>query len=512
MGQLKHYNNFKKGWNNTSAPDDLHDSELMLGDNIDLSERGGFSTRKGTDKINNNSFGYEVEQTFEWFVEGVSRTIAVINNTLCEINSDGTKVEKQAVNSTKVAYLIIQKNLCFMDGNDIYKWDHSTDTIAVITPNSETDNDLTPIKKCTMFVQHPTSLRIFAAGNPDDPLSLYYSEPNDITYFKSSSKLYPTNSEGEITGLSAVLEDVLVSYNNSWWHFKGTTPPNDAIWKRLPIPYGCIANDSIALTPFSFTFLSQEGLFKVNASIINQDLVLVQGNEMIKNIAENKVENTIKDIKNPKNVCAIFHENKYYLAYSDEEGNDRNNKVLAYDWDNKSFVRYTGWQVNYWDKRSTGELRFASKDYILTTDKGYKDFDINTGSFKPIKLVVETKNYDLGNPISSKYLQFLYLQFKQYLTTESNLKISIIADYKSIIINSKLSESLVWNRVWGNNWGFKDLIEKVSEIKEIATRFKIRFENDSIDDPITIYGVGFEFKSLRPRANMISRDEGRLLE
>ena len=37
------------------------------------------------------------------------------------------------------------------------------------------DNDLAPIRKCTMFVYHPGSARVFAAGNPADN-GLFFSE------------------------------------------------------------------------------------------------------------------------------------------------------------------------------------------------------------------------------------------------------------------------------------------------------------------------------------------------
>ena len=44
----------------------MADNELTLADNIDLSERGGFSKRKGTVALNNAPHSGDVNQIIEW--------------------------------------------------------------------------------------------------------------------------------------------------------------------------------------------------------------------------------------------------------------------------------------------------------------------------------------------------------------------------------------------------------------------------------------------------------------
>lgn len=701
MGKLVSYNDFRGGYNDTASPDNLKKNELLVAENIDLGESGGFNTRHGVEKINQTSFNGEVTQEFEYIAGKKIFRVAIINRKVYFINSDGTKTEKITIQSDKVGHLVIQGNLYIMDGHEIYiltdttadpitphnssqkevvqltinseaekqgdieitlngvkksinitsnkevidltitkaptktenitvilddkvtfvnayidetidqlaerirafpfegyetsgtgakitftakeigakgkhyfgggetgaegtmtvttqgssnsindiallikntAFEGYTNTVAenvvtftatvaelrenaiwnkkdtgieatmeTITEGKDNDCDLEPIKKCTMFVQHPKSLRIFAGGNPDNPLALYYSEINNMAYFVADSELYPTNSEGNITGLTALMDDILVSYNNSWWHYRGLDPEEDATWKRLTIPYGCISNDSIVLTPYSFTFLAREGIFRVSASILSQEVIMLQGERIITNLTKDKVENTIKSIINPQSACGVFHDNKYYLAYSDE--GTKNNKVLVCYLDTKSFVKYSGWQVNSWNKQANGNLTFATKNFILKTGIGYIDIDVDTGESKPIHVLVETKNLNLGADLNNKYIQFMYLQFRQYRKMKSDINISLIADYKNILLDKvSLAESLIWGRVWGSVWGYKDLVEKMAEIKEFATRVKVRIENNNLDDPIGMYGIGFEFKPLRPKARMVVRDEGRLLE
>jgi len=583
MGNLIGYDDFSKGLNDTTSPDKLADSEVMEALNIDLSDRGGFSTRKGTTKYNEVPFNAEIAQCFEWISGGKTRIITIINKKLCIINKDGTKAEKITLKGDKIGYFFYQHKLYFSDAEEFYSWgdyDYSaketsvsikkgdivfnkpkttgggiegafykakrdmssknltkenflnmtywedvTDINGIIsnvirpvktskkdrTGADIKDNNLKPIKKCKYFVLHQKSLRVFASGNPDNPTALYFSEPGQMGYFKGTNVVFPTNSEGEVTAIVPLLSDVLISYNNSWWHWRGIDPKTDAIWEKLPIPYGAISNDSVVLTPYSITYLGRNGVYTLHASGINQDIVMVQNKSTINNLAENRIENLIKNIKNIKSSCGVFHDNRYMLAYSDEA--DKNNKVLVFDFGIGGFTVYEGWQVNSWCSCASGDLLFASKNYMLKQDEVYTDIDVTTGDKKPIRLKVRTKNYNLGLSLNSKFLQRLFIMLKQSEKIKSSMKLTVIGDYKRIEIPMlDLSDSLIYGRPWGKKWGYADFVQKYILINQIATRFQIIIENNNIDDPITVYGLGFDIKPLkRPSGEKIER-EGWLLE
>lgn len=506
--KLLYYKNFSGGYRDAPS-DNLKDNEMLGAENIVLLPDGGFENRKGANtKLNPDSYNQEIIEEIEWVVNGVSRSVVLLADLkLYERNTTtGVLTEKQQLGSNTIDYLIIQKNLWIMDGAEIYKWSATDDTIAPIVANTSAENDLTPIKKCTMFTQHPLSLRIFACGNPDDPLALYYSEINDITFFKQTSVLYPQNNEGRITAISSVFDNVVISYNNSWWMWSGIDPTQDARWARLPIPYGCTSHKSIELTPYSFTYLSASGIKAIHASVINQDYLMVQSKDTIKDITTDKIENVIKSIVHPETACAIFYDNKYFLAYGDDETNPKNNKVLVYDWEIKGFTIYTGWQVNSWAKRSDGTLTFASKNYILKAYSGNNDINVDDGTEKPINLFAKTKGFDLSNPLQAKDLWFLYIQTKQIIDTESSVDISVEIDYKtSSFADVSLSESLIWGVTdWGSKWGYSELIERLAEIKEIGSRFSVMFKCNKLNSPITVHAVGFRFRPLKAKTPMIS--------
>ncbi|MDK2932406.1 MAG: hypothetical protein PWP27_216 [Clostridiales bacterium] len=571
---VKVYDDFRKGQNDTSAPNQLDDAELEKAYNADLSERGGFITRRGVEKYNPTSYNGVITDGIEWTIGNVVKDIIVKDKVLYEVKPDKTLVPKQSVQSDTLSFLVIRSIFYFADGNEIYEWgnfdyfstttgaqdikigdivkhtdgkfyqsnlnrtgvdlsaedytnttnwtdvteinDIISNVIRPIKPTAKdqngidiTDNNLTPIKKCTMFIQHPSSLRIFAAGNPDDPTALFYSEPNDIGYFKETSKAYPYTNDGKITAICNLSDDLLVSYNNIWYHWRGIDPTTDAIWKPLPIPYGCVAHHSIALTPFSITFLGQDAIYRVSASILSQEVVMVQPDQIIDRLSENKVERTLKTIKNKEKVRAVFHDNKYMLAFSDDDTISYNNKVLVYFWNRPGgFVVYTGWEHYAWYKKTNGELLFTSKNYLLTTNKGYSDIDVDTGEKKGICFSVLSKQYHFGYMLNPKYLRFLFLAFRQHEQTESFVNITLLGDYVDVLIeNVDLAESLIWQRLWSKKWGFADMIQKGAEINKIATSFQVLIENDRIDDPVTVYAIGFGFEPLESNPEMISREE-----
>lgn len=570
--KLLYYNNFSGGFRDAPS-DNLKDSELRVAQNIVLVPDGGFESRKGANKkLNLDSYNAEIKREIEWVVNGEPRSIVILDdNKMYQRDIDtGVLTEKQQLASSDVEYLIIQKKLYVMDGDDIYVWgdydylanstqdikigdivlntpkssgsgiaghfyrsivDHTstnlttedyansanwedvTDVIdtlsSVIRPvkaNLDAENDLVPIRKCTMFVQHPLSLRVFACGNPSDPLALYYSETMDISFFKATNKLYPQNNEGKITAIASVFDKVVISYNNSWWMWSGIDPTQDATWSRLAIPYGCTSHKSIELTPFSFTYLSASGIKNVHASVINQNYLMVQNKDTIRDLTTDKAERIIKDMVHPETACSIFYDNKYFLAYGDDPLDPYNNKVLVYDWEIRGFTIYTGWQVNSWTKRSDGTLTFSTKNYILETYSGLNDVDVATGDEKAIEIEVKTRGYDLNNPLQAKDLWFLYVQTKQITEAESYMDVSVEIDYKeSSFKDVPLTESLIWGVTsWGNKWGYRELIERLAEIKEIGSRFSVTFKCNKLNSPIAVHAIGFRFKPLMAKTPMLS--------
>ena len=60
------------------------DNELTVAENVDLMERGGLVKRKGTQAINAESWGVQVEQLIEWPRHSGEMLLLVLSVCACQ--------------------------------------------------------------------------------------------------------------------------------------------------------------------------------------------------------------------------------------------------------------------------------------------------------------------------------------------------------------------------------------------------------------------------------------------
>ena len=393
-----------------------------------------------------------------------------------------------------------------------------TFTYETQTEGKENDCDLTAIKKCTIFCVHQGSQRVFAAGNPEDN-GLYYSEIGYGNYFKSEiNKVYPSvNGYGAVTGMINLSSALLVAYESGWCAWTGATVLSDATWKILNIPYGCVSARTLCLTPNSFTYLGKDGVYCVSAAILSDDYVLLESSSVIKKLSENTVENTILEFNN-KGLCeAVFYDNVYMLTYS--TNGEYCDKILKYEWDTSSFTLVTGWRVNRW-LSDPENLYFASNNFVLKAFDTYSDVyteevkDENSkvvhaiGDNKAIELHVKTKEFYFTSPITNKVVQMIGFIFQQHNNVDSKVEITIHAGYKKFTVKAAdLAESLYYGREWGKVWGYREAIVKMVETVMVSNTFQIEIKNSSVEDPITLIGIGFVYDTTDLVMPTILKDE-----
>lgn len=563
MSELKFYDDFRKGINDTISPNQLKDNEMFEAENVDLNERGGFSTRKGTVKVNETSLSGKILNQMEWIVGSEERLII-----LRKKDSDGTlevgELKNDVFTPTQVVtdentHFFILKNFFYIIDNlaeKIYEWGafdfvstQSTQTIAVgdvvlnkddkkfyksktvsgsvdlsiqtytdtvkweditgienivsnecrdINTSDAVDNDMSPIKKCTMFAFHNDSLRVFASGNPENPSALYYSEFNDFGYFKEISIMYPTTNEGRVTAITDFSDVLMVSYPNRWYFWRGVAI-DEATWRPLPLNYGCQSYGSLVITPMSLTYLGRNNIHQVDINLVSNQVISMQSYEMINSISEGVIEKLVEGMENKHLAKGVFHEGKYMLFYCDDETLDYNNKVLIYNWKSKGFSVYSNWKTKNVSKVSSGDLLISYQNYVLKTGNGYSDIDVTDGSEVPIPLRIKTKNYYMDSFLNPKSLVRAFLVFQQKEHDDSNVNIVLNGNYVvEDLKTAKLSESLVWGRDWGSLWGWSDMIIKTFFPEATANYFNIELTNNNLNDPITFYALGFEYNLLNP--------------
>src|SRR5690606_21198779 len=253
---LRSYYDFRGGLNTDTAPDNLMDNELVQADNIDLLERGGIAKRKGYIRLNDESYGGQVEQIFEWPRDnGEAWLMAVVDVAgtprLFRVREDqGYRLEEVArLASPRVGYFFLQDKLYFVAGASYRVWDGETEKAdRNHEPESLEDEEqpedgeqpevpvisvLSRIRRCRFLVRPPNSYRIIAAGDPENASALYYSEPNAPGFFKKVSVLHPTTGDGPVQNIVAFGDALLVFYRHSVWAWRGLDPEEAAPWMKL---------------------------------------------------------------------------------------------------------------------------------------------------------------------------------------------------------------------------------------------------------------------------------------
>jgi hypothetical protein len=395
-----------------------------------------------------------------------------------------------------------------------------------------------------MFVVHPGSMRVFAAGNPDDN-ALYYSEIGNPAHFASAiSKVYPSNGYGRATALGLLSRSVIVSYENGWYAWDGITPiegQDPARWSQLNIPAGCVCHRSLALTPNSITYLGKDGIYMVSSSILNEAYVLTQSADVVRKVTANRVDAAIASIANPRKCRGVFHDGAYYLAYNTApQGGKRlqagpdgaappgaqvgdvvasgngdfvitggspgawatekvvatstgNTRALKLETASMAFSVITGWRVNQWVK-GPESLCFATRNYLLATGKGHSDVDPETGAPVPINMRVRTKEYPLGGMMSDKFVRLVCLFFRQTGDGEALAGAAVDGGGRTYRVNGvEVSESLAYGRAWGLRWGFRETAMAAIEYTEAARAFQVELESNAAGEPVTLLGVGFVY-------------------
>jgi hypothetical protein len=390
---------------------------------------------------------------------------------------------------------------------------------SYVASYSDSTNNLEPIKKCRFMVLHQPSKRFFAAGNPDDPGALYFSEIDKPNYFKATSKVYPTNAAGPITGLICADESIFVSYKRCWYAYTGIFPGIDAVWKPLNIPVGAVNDRAICLTPRSITFVSEKDIWIMNPLSLRNDYVKVPTDDEFLNLSDTRIRNTMETIKKPELIRIIYHDNKVFIAYNDSDTGVSCNKVLVLDWDTKSFVKITGWDVSSLCSRYNGDLLFYSRYYssiqhryvfsILKGFSSYSDYDLAADVEIPIDFKIVTKLYALDT-YRNKILSLLYIDAKRYIENTVNSCFDINLESESF--DEYLVASIL-DKYYTNNHNL-EYQNYVAKVDHSGFKFQININDNNASNtinPIFIYTIGFIFNVLNNIADAANLDQTPLI-
>ncbi len=229
--------------------------------------------------------------------------------------------------------------------------------------------------------------RMFVAGSPTEPLSVYYSNTGDPTTFPSANVIKVPGTD-KVTGLVNYYGVLIILKEKSVWKMQFIWEPNSSQWipkiDALSLNHGCVSpkaycwvendvwfftgkevrrigwlkGEGVGVMGFDPTSLSEqikEALKRVNLDYVNKSAVFYHDKKFYLAVPldastfNNVVfvchllykKNWTKLIDRPKakTNCFVVHNNEVYSASSEEEGrvfkwhkfyNDNNQPIVSY--------------------------------------------------------------------------------------------------------------------------------------------------------------------------------------
>jgi hypothetical protein len=485
------YNDFSGGENVDAHPDNLADNEVEVGENVDFNIAGGFETRLGCTALNEESYGAQVEQVFEWLKpDGTAQLMAMIGNSFHKVANDGTATLIQAMGGAgKLPNFPFQTNLYIIDymAGNYYTYNGTTLSEVIAADGA----DLNFVKNCKFAVWHDKSYRWLFGGNSSDKIGLMYSEANEPNNVQPGSILYPTRAMGNLLGLPDFAGNIIAFYKYGARIWRGTDPELDVEWARIPLPEGTHNNFSNSLTPGSLTYMGNSGLWMITPAVLNYNVTIQTANDLVPNLAFGKqTKNIIAASKvRPDLACSVYDPltGLLFVAYTKTAGATRNNRVMVHRWGTRAFWHYTGWQVNDWCLRANGDLLFAGNGYIYKVRTGTSDAGMT------IDQKVDCKRVNLGRPNNHKTVGKLLVESGPVAeVSTTDIEIKSVED-SHVETNVPLTTTRLWTDPWNSPWGSRDslLTEINFDPPLTGKKFQVKYRNDRIDERMLIYGYSF---------------------
>jgi len=501
--RYKSYLDFAGGQNDTAPPDNLTDSEAEKLVNVNIIPRGGIETRSGTEKLANwfTTATTKIQALIEFRkTNGDLKRLALINNNLIE-QTTNTVLKSNFGDSVDWAQW--QEKLYLIGGGEYYEYDGTT--LTVVT-NIEPDSLLTSIKRCKYIAKRGNTM--FAAGDPDNPNILYYSQVGDPTYFKSGSAQVKTISDdGEIiSGISEYHEAILVWKPRSVYAWFGTILA-DAEFRRLNVSTGTKAHRTIQEVGNHVFFLGEDGVYALLGTY--KDVIVSRK-------ISNNVDTRFKTLQHAddyyKNYpCAVFKDGKYMLSFSDDPLTPGENNVMAvfhHDvWVHVGGIEGTRNEPwTFYEDLNISEFLYSLDGNLYmggstNTDITSFNEELSEDQGVAISYEIVSKDYNLGAPIHVKKIKRAWMILRQFDDANTIIDTEYHVDYEKVeILETRTDDSLIYdNGFYGiDKFGWIDTLTRPFRVNKKGKRIQVKITGSTIGSKILLYGFAFEYKLKKP--------------
>lgn len=504
---------FSLGVNEKDAPNLIPDNALIEAQNAILG-RGFVSKRHGFTKYNTTPLDSGVTALYHFnrndgireFIVSSGRKLYKDNNgIMSQIPFNGITTLTESKNkfltykdrSANDALLIADRGkLKVYNGTDIKEVSpYSPSTEEQTNPGSNTLSTLTSfraiaIKKDRIFAAADSKVKnrvSFCHHDPGIGFAVYDYWP--ATFFFDVA----AGENDEIVELKVFRDALIIFCKRSIWALYGDGMTlNDYNLHKINVPSGVVSQESVKEVGNNIFFLSDDHVYSLFAT--DQNYISA---EIVSTAKEtgSSVDNTLKTIPLMDKAKAVgaYFDNKYYLSFP-------SGITLVYDNVLKAWVKWTQIQANTF-LDIDGVLYFGSIDgHVHRFSETVFNDDGRAIPFK-----IKTKILDFGKEVQDKKFRRLWLITKQYDGAFSTVSFQAFIDFnfvelKGIDTDIETNTGAIWDETdWNDGiWDYQEVVQKELRIKVRGKSIQITLSNGIIDQPLTIYGVVFEYKLKKP--------------
>jgi hypothetical protein len=498
---VKLYNNFNRGYNDTTLEDNLLEEELYKAENILLSTRGGYKKRAGCiNAQDTKKVATPIYKLLKYKTNTVSKYLGFTNKALVEWTPTALTTLISGLASDFISYqFFTNSKLYFVDGANYYVYDGTT--VAAVTPAAGTVLD--HIKRCTLIIQR--GQRMFAAGDPQNPNTVYYSEIGSPNNFPVSNAVNAITDDGDkITALSVFNDILIVFKENNIYTWQGYDPTSDVHFELLLAHSGTVSPDSIVVTDNYLIYLGRDAVLglKVSEDTFGIDRLSAP------------IPNTIASIAKAEACKGVYYRGKYMLSCS-TVGNHYDIILVGYlsliysapdDVSGQSkivpWTIFKGWKASSWFEDTDGTLYFGNWDgYIAKAFVGTSDF----GQAIVMKVM---HRLNLSNALKTKKVRAIIIMVNQEVSLRSNAEVKLTLNYVTQEYDIDFNEGMIWGlTAWGaSRYGTSDMVKKEILVNESCDRLNIEIvQNEKTaytDNDLTVYGIGVVFRSKKVKGHL----------
>ena len=221
-----------------------------------------------------------------------------------------------------------------------------------------------------------------------------------------------------LVALQPFAEDNLIAFTRNSIHLISGVGADlgNAVVREITREVGCCARKSIAQVGSKIMFLSDNGVYGIEFD----QLYNLRGVSVPLSEAINPTIKTIDPLY-IDNAVGIYHDNRYYLAYT-PKGSTENNTMIVYNflndgWESVDSIRYAGWNVNSFIRAGAGGLNSL---YVVNELGGIHLLESGTSAVDTLALTVGggSNTYPIDSAVTTRQYTFSTMDRKKYNSYE----------------------------------------------------------------------------------------------